>query len=136
MSSINEKSNNNKIVNSNEKKSKNNKFISDRLSEQITDENISNKTVKGSLYNKQILLNANVTITAELGKSKIKIKDFLNFSKGSMLVLDKCIQDSLDIFLNGHLIASGEIVVLENTYGLRITDLKHDLKSINISSEI
>ncbi|QCI21402.1 flagellar motor switch protein FliN [Buchnera aphidicola (Hyadaphis tataricae)] len=136
MSSTKEKFNNKKIVNSNKKKSKNNKFISDALSEKITDQNISNETDKESLYKKQILLNANVTITAQLGKSKIKIKDFLNFSKGSMLVLDKCIQDSLDIFLNGQLIASGEIVVLENTYGLRITGLKNDLKFINISSEI
>lgn len=83
--------------------------------------------------NKKIILDTLVNITVELGKSKLKIKDFLNLSKGSMLILDKLKEESLDIFVNGHLIALGEIVFLENKYGLRITSIKNSDKSINFS---
>jgi len=83
---------------------------------------------------KKILLNTLVNITVELGKSKIKIKDFLKLSQGSMLLLDKLAKEPLDIFINGHLIASGEIVVSEKKYGLRITSIKDSLKTINIAS--
>jgi flagellar motor switch protein FliN len=83
--------------------------------------------------NKSILLNTLVNLTVELGKSKIKIKDFLGFSKGSMLILDKLTKEPLDIFINGHLIASGEIVVLEEKYGLRITSIKNSLETMNTS---
>ncbi|ANZ22324.1 flagellar motor switch protein FliN [Buchnera aphidicola (Diuraphis noxia)] len=88
------------------------------------------------LKNKDILLNTSIKITVELGKSKIKIKDFLNLSKGSMLILDKSIKEPLNIYLNGNLIARGEIVVLENKYGLRIMNIKNSLQTLKMSSEI
>lgn len=84
---------------------------------------------KTYIEKKQIVLNTVIQISVELGKSKIKIKDFLKCSKGSMLILDKNIKEPLDIFINGHLIASGEIVVSEKKYGIRITNIKHSLEN-------
>ncbi|QCI23648.1 flagellar motor switch protein FliN [Buchnera aphidicola (Macrosiphoniella sanborni)] len=86
------------------------------------------------INNKEIILNTSAKITVELGRSKIKIKDFLRFSKGSMLILDKTVKEPLDIFINGHLIASGEIVVAEKKYGIRITHIKSSLKKTDFLS--
>ncbi|QCI15773.1 flagellar motor switch protein FliN [Buchnera aphidicola (Artemisaphis artemisicola)] len=110
---------------------------------QDTDENLFSKKSENKnnfkntqkiVDNKKIILDTIVDLSVELGRSKIKIKDFLSLSKGSMLILDKLIKEPLDIFINGHLIASGEIVVLEEKYGLRITRIKNSLETINISS--
>ncbi|AEO07903.1 flagellar motor switch protein FliN [Buchnera aphidicola] len=86
------------------------------------------------ITSKNLVLNTLVTITIELGKSKIKIKDFLKLSQGNVLVLNKSVQEPLDIFINDYLIASGEIVVLDQKYGIRITNIKSYLNNIDISS--
>ena len=126
-------SDNKKLIDS-EKKISENQEINENLSSQAKlNKNILNNS--GNLIDsKDIALNTFVNITVELGKSKIKIKDFLSFSKGSMLILDKSTKEPLDIFINGYLIASGEIVVSEEQYGLRITSIKSSFKTMNILS--
>ncbi|MCU4137130.1 flagellar motor switch protein FliN [Buchnera aphidicola (Sitobion avenae)] len=133
MSNIEENSDKKKLIDSEKKTSKDKEINENILSPKHLNKNILNDS-KDVINNKKIILNTPVNITVELGASKIKIKDFLSFSKGSMLILDKPIKDPLDIFINGHLIASGEIVVLEKKYGLRITSIKKSLKTINILS--
>lgn len=128
MSDVEKNSDNEELINSAKKTYKDQEINKNKLSQ----ENVNNS--KNLIDSKKVLLNTLVNITVELGKSKIKIKDFLRFSKGSMLILDKSTQDPLDIFINGHLIASGEIVVLEKQYGLRITRIKNCLKTMNILS--
>ncbi|WP_348769478.1 FliM/FliN family flagellar motor switch protein [Buchnera aphidicola] len=80
---------------------------------------------------KKIIFDAPVNITIELGRSKIKIKELLDFSKGSMFFLDRNKNDPLKIFANGKLIALGEIVMSENTYGVKIISIKNSLNTIN-----
>ncbi|QCI19663.1 MAG: flagellar motor switch protein FliN [Buchnera aphidicola (Brevicoryne brassicae)] len=135
MSNVIKNSDNKQSINSEKKNSENKVFNKNIPSQKKTDKNTLLSDSKKSLHNRNIILNTPINITVELGKSKIKIKDFLSFSKGSMLILDKLIKEPLDIFLNGHLIASGEIVVLENKYGLRITNIKNSLKTLNVLSE-
>ncbi|QCI24186.1 hypothetical protein D9V75_00365 [Buchnera aphidicola (Muscaphis stroyani)] len=97
----------------------------------VSDHNIKNNTLydsKKEISHKNIIENLPVNITVQLGKLKIKIKDFLNLSKDNVLILDKSIQEPLDVFMNDCLIASGEIVFLENKYGLRITEVKNNFK--------
>lgn len=122
MSDIEKQSNNPKLINT-QKKICENKHMHSELS--------SKKNIKDTLKqpniasnNKKIVLETLVNITIELGKSKIKIKDFLNFSTGSVFMLNKKTTEPLKIFMNNNFIGLGEIVVLENKYGLRITDLK------------
>ncbi|QIQ41694.1 MAG: flagellar motor switch protein FliN [Buchnera aphidicola (Microlophium carnosum)] len=122
-----------KSINSEKKISKNQDVNEDLSLQENVNKNILNDS-RTTVDSKHVLLNTFVNITVELGKSKVKIKDFLSFSKGSMLILDKSIKESLDIFVNGYLIASGEIVVLEKKYGLRITSIKNSLKTINVLS--
>ncbi|CAL4326143.1 Flagellar motor switch protein FliN [Buchnera aphidicola (Brachycaudus tragopogonis)] len=121
MSNIEKNSDNEQLIDSKEKITKHKNVDVNSLSQKNID-------------NKNILLDTVVNITVELGKTRIKIKDFLKFSKGSMLILDKLTTESLDVFINGFLIASGEIVVLDKKYGLRITNIKNSLKTINVTS--
>ncbi|QCI18644.1 flagellar motor switch protein FliN [Buchnera aphidicola] len=83
------------------------------------------------LNNEKIIFDIPVNITIELGKSKIKIKELLNFSKGSTFFLNKHKEDPLKIFANGKLVALGEIIMSENTYGVRIISIKNSLNTMN-----
>ncbi|QFQ32819.1 flagellar motor switch protein FliN [Buchnera aphidicola (Aphis fabae)] len=80
---------------------------------------------------KEIIFDIPMNITIELGRSKIKIKELLNFSEGSMFFLNTKKEDPLKIFANGKLIALGEIVMSENTYGIRIISIKNSFNTMN-----
>lgn len=67
------------------------------------------------------IINVSVNITVQLGQARIKIKDLLKISTESVLILDKLIGEPLDVFVNESLIAKGEIVVVGDKYGIRIT---------------
>ncbi|WP_425619704.1 flagellar motor switch protein FliN [Buchnera aphidicola] len=128
MSNIVENSINKNIIASEKKKSE-----TELINENSSNEDTSNHSEKLS-ESKNILLNTEVKITIELGKSKIKIKDFLKLSEEKIFILNKSVKEPLDIFINDYLIASGELVVLDKKYGIRITNIKSSLKNINISS--
>ncbi|AWH90681.1 flagellar motor switch protein FliN [Buchnera aphidicola (Melanaphis sacchari)] len=77
------------------------------------------------------ILNLPINIAVELGGLKVKIKDLLNFSVGTMLSLNESPEDFLKIFANGKLIGLGEIVVSQKKYGIRIISMKKNLNSVN-----
>jgi flagellar motor switch protein FliN/FliY len=58
-----------------------------------------------------------------LGKTKKTIKDVLSFSNGSVVELNKLAVDPLEIYVNGKLIAQGEVVVINENFGIRITNI-------------
>ncbi|QCI23114.1 flagellar motor switch protein FliN [Buchnera aphidicola] len=64
-----------------------------------------------------------VNITVELGQIKLKIKDLLNINKDSILALDKYSGEPLNILVNQCVIATGELVIIEEKYGIRITSI-------------
>lgn len=122
-----------------------NKLKTEYNSEKIDDfiennENIKNSknlkekiscTSEKKIDKKKIIFDTPVDITIELGRSKIKIKELLNFSKGSMFFLNHHQDDPLKIFANGKLIGFGEIVVSDNKYGVKIISIKNSLNNIN-----
>ena len=65
-----------------------------------------------------------VNLTVELGKTRIAINDLLKLSPGSVLELDGYAGSPLNILINGCLIATGEVVVVNEKYGIRVTDIK------------
>ncbi|QCI18072.1 flagellar motor switch protein FliN [Buchnera aphidicola (Aphis nasturtii)] len=95
------------------------------IKNQNNSEEIMSVSLNENINKKEIIFDIPVDITIELGKSKIKIKELLEFSKGSMLFLNQQKEDPLKIFANGKLIALGEIVISENTYGVRIISIKN-----------
>ncbi|TNE81968.1 MAG: flagellar motor switch protein FliN [Gammaproteobacteria bacterium] len=70
-----------------------------------------------------IIMNVPVRLNVELGRTRIPIKQLLELTQGSVLELDGLAGDPMDILINGYLIAQGEVVVVEDKYGIRITDI-------------
>ncbi|MEL4106731.1 flagellar motor switch phosphatase FliY [Oscillospiraceae bacterium WX1] len=62
-------------------------------------------------------------VTVELGKSKKSLSDVMNFGIGSIIVLDKLAGELVDVIVNGKKIAKGEVVVIDDNYGVRITEI-------------
>jgi flagellar motor switch protein FliN/FliY len=64
-----------------------------------------------------------VQLTAEIGRTRITIKNLLQLSQGSVVELDGLAGQPLDVLINGYLIAQGEVVVVNDKYGIRLTDI-------------
>ena len=69
------------------------------------------------------LLDVPVQLTAELGRTRITIKNLLQLSPGSVVELDGLAGEPMDVFINGYLIAQGEVVVVNEKFGIRLTDI-------------
>lgn len=70
-----------------------------------------------------MLLDIPLTLAVELGRSKVKINDLLELGQGSVLELNKLSGEPLDIIVNEKLIARGEVVVINEKFGVRITEI-------------
>lgn len=73
--------------------------------------------------NLDMLLDIPLKVTVELGKTKKTIRDILDLSQGSIVELDKLAGEPVDILVNGKLIAEGEVIVIEENFGVRVTDI-------------
>ncbi|MEF3304825.1 flagellar motor switch phosphatase FliY [Paenibacillus sp. GYB003] len=73
--------------------------------------------------NLNLLLDIPLKVTVELGRTKKLIKDILEFSQGSIIELDKLAGEPVDILVNNKLIAKGEVVVIDENFGVRVTDI-------------
>ena len=69
------------------------------------------------------VLDVPVQLTAELGRTRISIKSLLQLSQGSVVELDGLAGEPMDVFINGYLIAQGEVVVVNDKFGIRLTDI-------------
>ncbi|NLS13235.1 flagellar motor switch protein FliN [Vibrio sp. SM6] len=69
------------------------------------------------------ILDIPVTISMEVGRSKISIRNLLQLNQGSVVELDRLAGESLDVMVNGTLIAHGEVVVVNDKFGIRLTDV-------------
>jgi flagellar motor switch protein FliN/FliY len=97
---------------------------------QSFDEEPTSKS-KEDKENLELILDVPLTITVELGKTKKLIKDILELSEGSIIELDKLAGEPVDILANGKYIAKGEVVVIDENFGVRITDIVHQSKRIS-----
>ncbi len=70
-----------------------------------------------------MVLDIPVRLSVELGRTKIAIKDILQLKPGSVVELDTLAVDLVDVLVNGHLIAQGEIVVVNDKFGIRLIDV-------------
>ena len=78
---------------------------------------------EGGSQNMDFLLDIPLEITVELGKARISIGDLLKLSQGSVVELDKMTNQPLEIFVNKKLMAQGEVVVVNEKFGIRLTDI-------------
>ena len=70
-----------------------------------------------------LLLDVPLDLSVELGRARMSIQDLLNLSPGSVIELDKIAGETLDILINGRLVARGEAVVVNDKFGIRISDI-------------
>jgi len=81
--------------------------------------------------NLNILLDVKLQLTVELGRTELPIKKVLELTKGSIITLNKAAGEPVELFANGKLIAYGEVVVIEDNFGLRITHITDPAKRLN-----
>ena len=77
----------------------------------------------GMMNELDMILDIPVQITVELGRTKITIKNLLQLAHGSVVELDAMAGEPMDVFVNGTLIAQGEVVVVNDKFGIRLTDI-------------
>lgn len=77
----------------------------------------------GIMNELDMILDIPVQITVELGRTKITIKNLLQLAHGSVVELDAMAGEPMDVMVNGTLIAQGEVVVVNDKFGIRLTDI-------------
>ena len=78
---------------------------------------------EGADENLEIIMDIEIEVTVELGRTQMKIKDVLALGEGSVIELDKLVGEPMEIYANDKLIARGEVVVIEEDFGVRITEI-------------
>ena len=81
--------------------------------------------------NLNILLDVKLQLTVELCKTELPIKKVLELTKGSIVTLNKAAGEPVELYANGKLIAYGEVVVIEDNFGLRITHITDPARRLN-----
>ncbi|MCC7410882.1 MAG: flagellar motor switch protein FliN [Gammaproteobacteria bacterium] len=73
--------------------------------------------------NLESILDIPVTMSVEIGSTKVSIRNLLQLNQGSVVELDRLAGESLDVLVNGTLVAHGEVVVVNEKFGIRLTDV-------------
>jgi flagellar motor switch protein FliN len=78
---------------------------------------------KAQQQNIDLIIDVPLQVTVVLGKSKKSIKEILELGMGSVIVLDRLAGEMVDVLVNGKIFARGEVVVIDDNYGVRITEM-------------
>jgi flagellar motor switch protein FliN len=76
-----------------------------------------------SEINMDVILDVPVTLSMEVGRTRVPIRNLLQLNQGSVVELERVAGEPLDVFVNGTLIAHGEVVVVNEKFGIRLTDV-------------
>ena len=99
--------------------------IDDRLDNEPTTPPPSGKTA-----NLDLILDIPLTVTVELGRSKMLINDLLQLGQGSVIELTKLAGEPLEVLVNQKLVARGEVVVVNEKFGVRLTDIVSPMERV------
>jgi flagellar motor switch protein FliN/FliY len=94
--------------------------------EEISDSQIEGQKTFGASsdeLNLDVILDVPVTLSMEFGRTQISIRNLLKLNQGSVVELDRLAGEPLDILVNGTLVAHGEVVVVNDKFGIRVTDI-------------
>lgn len=92
-------------------------------SAEVFQELAGTSTPSGATHDIDFILDIPVLLTVELGRTKIAIKNLLQLAQGSVVELDGLAGEPMDVLVNGCLIAQGEVVVVNDKFGVRLTDI-------------
>ena len=76
--------------------------------------------------NIDLIMDVPLEVTVELGRTSKSIKEILDFSPGTIIELDKLAGEPVDVLVNGKFVAKGEVVVIEENFGIRVTEIIKD----------
>jgi len=82
-----------------------------------------NEVATENNYDFDLILDIPLEVRVELGRSKMLVNDLLQLGQGSIVELDKKVGELIDIYVADKLLARGEVVVLEEKFGIRLTDI-------------
>ncbi len=85
----------------------------------------------GAGSNISLLMDVPMTLTVELGRTRQLVRDILGLGEGSIIELDKLAGEPVDLLVNGKLIAKGEVVVIDENFGVRVTDIVSPAERVN-----
>ena len=85
--------------------------------------NVADKIGQEQAQNLELIMSVPLEVSVEIGRTRRKVEDILTFSKGSLVVLDKLAGDQVDLFVNGLCVARGDVVVIDDNFGIRITEV-------------
>lgn len=80
-------------------------------------------TVPGDDEKMDMILDIPVTVSVEIGRASMNIRNLLQLNQGSVVELDRVAGEPLDVYVNGTLVAHGEVVVVNDKFGVRLTDV-------------
>lgn len=89
----------------------------------VFEEFSENNSKSGNLDDFSMILDIPVNLTVELGRTRIAIRDLLQLAHGSIVELEGMAGEPMDVLVNGTLIAQGEVVVVNEKFGIRLTDI-------------
>ena len=96
----------------------------DKIEENNTaDVSQDNGSEQSEKYDMGLILDLPLDVSVELGKVKIPVNELLQLGRGSILELTKPVGEPLDIYINNKLIAKGEVVILDDKFGIRVADI-------------
>jgi flagellar motor switch protein FliN/FliY len=84
---------------------------------------LSAAPTEGTDVSLDMILDVPVTLAMEVGRTRISIRNLLQLNQGSVVELDRAAGEPLDVFVNGTLVAHGEVVVINEKFGIRLTDV-------------
>ena len=92
---------------------------------EIQEEKLENKDSPGENvnYDLDLILDIPLELSVEFGKVKIIINDLIQLGQGSIIELERSVGDPLEIYINGKLIARGDVVVVDDKFGIRVSDI-------------
>ena len=91
------------------------------------------KVNTSSSGNISLLMDVSINVTVELGRARLSIREILELGAGSIIELQKSAGEPVDLLVNGKLIARGEVVVIDECFGVRITDIVNSNILENVS---
>jgi len=84
---------------------------------------VVNQEIDGDDGNMSMLMGVQLKVAVELGRTNLSVKEVLDLQKGSVVELDRIAGDAVDLYINNTLIARGDVVVVDDKFGVRITEI-------------
>jgi flagellar motor switch protein FliN len=95
----------------------------EKTEQEVNFEELDEQNVSGPPRDLEFLLDIPLLLSVELGRTKMLINDLLQLGQGSVVELEKLAGEPMEVFVNNRLIARGEVVVINEKFGVRLTDI-------------